>query len=123
MVKGGTLCFWGHWFGKPYDNLHRIVSVDMNVPSSVLTLRFDQNETLIITNPVEIEEFPNRILINKADKVYWQWYYYGKAQEIENIFHHEYVREGNILSGKTNINWRNEDFSDLSISKPAVVLT
>lgn len=19
QVKGGALCFWGHWFGKPYD--------------------------------------------------------------------------------------------------------
>jgi len=27
MIKGGTLCFYGHWFGRPYDNYHEIISI------------------------------------------------------------------------------------------------
>lgn len=42
QVKGGSLCFWGHWFGKPYDNYHQITSVDFD-PTTTSSLYVFQN--------------------------------------------------------------------------------
>src|SRR5687767_8787149 len=55
QVKGGTLCFWGHWFGRPYDNFHQITSVDYDTDTNILTIHFSEQETLTVTNPSDIE--------------------------------------------------------------------
>ena len=66
QVKGGTLCFWGHWFGKPYDNIHEITAVDYDTGTNILTIRFSEQETLTITNPLGIEEYNNRLQIQNS---------------------------------------------------------
>jgi hypothetical protein len=105
QVKGGTLCFWGHWFGKPYDNFHQITSVDFDTTTNVLTIRFSEQETLTVTFPSGITEYKDRLVIANADKVYWQWYYYGKVQEPENLFHYNITKNGDTITGSTNANW------------------
>jgi hypothetical protein len=29
-IKPGTMRFWGEWFGKPYDNQHKLVKCEVN---------------------------------------------------------------------------------------------
>jgi hypothetical protein len=123
QVKGGTLCFWGHWFGKPYDNFHQITSVDFDTTTNVLTIRFSEQETLTVTFPSGITEYKDRLVIANADKVYWQWYYYGKIQEPENLFHYNITKNGDTITGSTNANWYKANWNDLTITKPAVLLT
>lgn len=123
LVKGGTLCFWGHWFGKPYDNFHQITALDYDTDANILTIHFSEQETLTITNPSDIEEYSNRLQINHADKVYWQWYYYGKAQEEENLFYYNITKKDGVITGLTNANWYKANWSDLISTKPAVLLT
>ena len=123
QVKGGTLCFWGHWFGKPYDNIHEITAVEYDTGTNILTLRFSEQETLTITNPLGIVEYNNRLQINQADKVYWQWYYYGKKQETENLLYYDITKNSGGITGLTNANWYKVDWSDLTSTKPAVLLT
>jgi len=123
QVKGGTLCFWGHWFGKPYDNIHEITAVDFDTDTNTLRIRFSEQETLTITNPLGIEEYNNRLQINQADKVYWQWYYYGKKQEEENLLYYDITKNSGVITGVTNANWYKADWSDLTSTKPAVLLT
>ncbi len=24
QIEGGSLCFYGHWFGRPHDNYHQL---------------------------------------------------------------------------------------------------
>ena len=122
-VKGGTLCFWGHWFGRPYDNFHQITVLEYDTDTNILTIHFSEHETLTITNPSDIEEYSNRFQIKQADKVYWQWYSYGKAQEEENLFHYNITRIDGVITGFTNANWYKADWSDLTSTKPAVLLT
>jgi hypothetical protein len=43
-VKSGTLRFRGHWFGRPYDNYHRLVGCDSEF--DVLKLYFNEGEVL-----------------------------------------------------------------------------
>lgn len=123
QVKGGTLCFWGRWFGRPYDNLHQITSVSYDTDLNILTILFSEQETLTVTNPSDIEEYRNRFQINQADKVYWQWYYYGKTQAEENLFYYDITKNGSTVNGLTNANWYKADWSDLTLTKPAVLLT
>jgi len=123
QVQGGTLCFWGHWFGRPYDNFHRIVSVDFDTSTHILTIRFSEQETLVVTNPSDVQEYKDKLQINKADKVHWQWYYYGKTQEPENLFHYDIIRNENTITGSTNTKRFKENWNELTIAKPAVLLT
>jgi len=123
QVKGGTLCFWGHWFGRPYDNFHQITSVDFDTITNILTIRFSEQETLTVTTPADIKEYKNRLEIIKADKVHWQWFYYGKTHEPENLFYYKIERSDNAIKGSTNADWYKADWSDLMVTKPAVLLT
>ena len=123
QVKGGTLCFWGHWFGKPHDNYHQIIKSHFDIEHNILTIQFSERETLTVTNPGDIEEYKNRFQIDTADKVYWQWYYYGKTQENENLLYYSIIKNGDNVNGETNANWYKADWSDLTSTKPAVLFT
>jgi hypothetical protein len=63
LIKGGSLCFYGHWFGRPYDNYHRLELATFDSITNTLTLTFDENETLSILNPQDISEFEKKFTI------------------------------------------------------------
>ncbi len=121
QVKGGTLCFWGHWFGRPYDNIHRITDSNFDLEHNILTIQFSEKETLTVTNPKDIEEYKNRFQITKADKVYWQWHYYGETPGIENLLYYNIINKGYKVIGETNVNSYKTNWSDLTLNKPAVL--
>lgn len=52
LIEKGSLCFWGEWFGRPYDNIHIIESVKCS--STEIVIHFDHGETLYITDPANI---------------------------------------------------------------------
>lgn len=55
--KGGSMRFWGDWFGRPYDNFHVPVSAELD--GRVLTIRFGGGERCIIFDPIDIVNEPN----------------------------------------------------------------
>jgi hypothetical protein len=122
-VNGGALCFWGHWFGRPHDNFHQITSINFDSFTNTLTITFSEQEILTVFNPTEIAEYKGSIQIDMADKIHWQWYYYGRTHEPENLFYYDIKRIDNSIYGTTNVNWYKPDWNLLSISKPAVWLT
>ena len=46
----GTLRIWGDWFGRPYDNAHRIVSVA--VDADTLLIGMDGDELLSVMRAI-----------------------------------------------------------------------
>jgi len=120
-LKGGTLCFYGHWFGRPHDNFHELKRIIYENESNILRLTFSENEVLTIYNPVDISEYPNRITIKDADKINWQWYSYGEIQIENNLFYIEITRVEDKLIGKTNTTWYEEKFETLDPTKPAIL--
>ena len=52
IVPGG-LRFWGAWYGRPYDLLHRIVAAEHD--HDILRLRFNKGEKLTIWSPAHLE--------------------------------------------------------------------
>ena len=123
QIKGGTLCFWGHWFGKPYDNLHVIKKVVLNQSENTLIIYFNEQEILTVYNPVGIEEYPDKIKIINADKVRWQWFYYGREKEDKNLMFYEIVKDGNNLIGYSSESPIKTNWDDLTLTKPAILLT
>lgn len=121
LVKGGSLCFFGHWFGKPYDNCHRLEVATFSRLTNTLTLTFNEKETLTISNPQGIFEYENKLTIGSADQIYWKWYSYGKPQTNNNQYFIEIVKHDNTLSGKTNTDWYKEEFKDLNLKSPALL--
>lgn len=91
-LRAGTLTFWGHWFGKPYDNLHRIVGAD--VVDEALIVYFDHAETLIIDSPRDWSLEGGRLVVGDADRVRFQWFYYGRLPTVETLNHREYLKLG-----------------------------
>ncbi len=120
QVKGGSLCFYGHWFGRPYDNCHRLDFVTFDSLTNTLILNFNEKETLSITNPQEICEFEKRLTIGSADKISWKWFYYGRPQTENNLFFIEINRTDNILKEDTNTDSHKSNFKDLNVTKPAI---
>mgnify|MGYP000855984742 FL=1 len=121
LVKGGSLCFFGHWFGRPHDNYHILELVTYNSSTNSLTFNFNENETLTIFNAQGISEFSNQLIIYSADKIYWEWYYYGKVQTKDTKCFIEILRQDNILTGKTNSDSTKDEFKDLDIKRPALL--
>lgn len=94
--KGGTLRFWGDWFGRPYDNFHKPVSAEHN--GSVLTIRFDNGERLTVFEPSGIVNEQNDFHIESASKIVWEWYYYGRVRTPENLCRLEYTYNRGTVS-------------------------
>ncbi|MDE6733776.1 MAG: hypothetical protein K2J77_12995 [Oscillospiraceae bacterium] len=92
LKTGGSLCFWGEWFGRPYDNIHRPVSAELS--ESVLTIRFESGEKCTIFEPSEIVNEPNDFHIAHASIIVWEWYYYGREHTPENLCRREYTNDG-----------------------------
>ena len=66
VTKGGTMCFYGEWFGRPYDNFHRIIKA--NYENDCLNIYFEKGEILSVFNPIKIINEEKRFEIKKQVK-------------------------------------------------------
>jgi hypothetical protein len=102
-VKAGTLRMWGEWFGKPYDNVHRIVECAGD--NALLSLGFEGGEKLSIWQPEGLEVGPDTFSVKSATKVRWEWDYYGRPKLPQNRYFREFVVEGSSIFPATNVDW------------------
>ena len=72
-VKGGGLCIWGEWFGRPHDNFHIVDTVRWE--KNEIILRFEEGEALYISNPMGIinekEQLINHVVCSFSETVRW----------------------------------------------------
>ena len=80
---GGTLRFYGEWFGRPYDNYHKILECVFR--DGILEIKFDAGETIRIWNPNNIILNKNELIIKDSTCVEFLRYHYGKTQKKENL--------------------------------------
>ena len=116
-LKSGSLRFWGNWFGRPYDNWHRLLRCEAN--SETVILSFNEGEVLVITNPFEVVIDIDRFSIREASSVRWEWFCYGLPKTIENRRFQEYVCDGKSTAFNTNSDADSRD-PNLSASANAV---
>lgn len=114
-IRSGSLCMFGCWFGRPMDNIHRSCSATFE--NDLLTIKFDQGETLEIWNPSALTTDGAVLKIKKASRVKWSWYYYGKLQVQENLHSQEFiVHRSNVF------NQNQQRIKGASIHEAAVVI-
>lgn len=80
----GSICFYGDWFERPYDNHHKIKGY--SYVNDVLEIVFEHWEHLIVIEPSGIINTEKEFSISSAKVVKWSWYPYGSTQkEINKI--------------------------------------
>jgi len=99
-IKPGTLRFWGMWFGKPYDNDRKVVACGLD--GNVLRLRFQQDEQLTIWAPTGLELDSSELRINDAERVLWEWFYYGRPKTDEYHYFWDFVKASETIVSSTN---------------------
>lgn len=88
-LKHGSLQLFGEWFGRPWDNNHSIVAVEAD--ENRLRLTFDDDETLDVWDPEELElESDQLFVIRSASRVRWEWFSYGEPKTPDNRHYVEY---------------------------------
>lgn len=116
-LKSGTLRFWGQWFGKPYDNLHSVVGC--NAQGELLQVFFIEGETLSVWAPRGATVDENVFRIGDAERVRWEWFYYGRPRTPANLYFEEYVKSAEGVSATTNVDWHTP-YLRPDLSHPAV---
>ena len=102
-VKAGSLRFWGEWFGRPYDNRHTIISCDSE--EEVLRLHFDEGEMLSVWVPRDLDISEDSFQIGDAERVRWEWFYYGRPQIAANRYFEEFAKTPQGIEATTNVDW------------------
>lgn len=41
-IRGGALCFYGDWFGRPYDNFHKVIHACYDARMEILEILFER---------------------------------------------------------------------------------
>ena len=93
VSHGGTMRFWGDWFGRPMDNHHRVVSAVYDEDSDILVMTFDGQEECTIYSPVGITSTEHSFYVEDAKTVSWSWYYYGREHTEKNKFQIHYQKQ------------------------------
>jgi hypothetical protein len=101
-LKCGTLRFWGVWFGRPHDNIHRIVNCESN--ADVLRLHFVEGERLTIWYPQRYQIDSSIFRVLCAERVLWEWFYYGRPKTQTNLFFYDFVKTGDTVVASSNVN-------------------
>ena len=86
-----SFCIWGDGPGRPYDNAYELKSKEIDVDQKIIRFQFNGGEECIVENPVGIDWGQKGVRIEKASKIIWKHYYYGKPQTIENTIIFEYI--------------------------------
>ena len=115
--RSGTLRIFGNWFGRPMDNVHDVV--DAASDGDMLILTFKNRETLTIWNPGGYSTIGYTIKIADADRVRWEWYYYGREHTPENLLFHDYTKLDGLISVSRS---HGSDTPGASCDNPAVEL-
>ena len=112
QLKAGSLRFYGEWFGKPYDNCHRIVGC--RTANEALILEFDGGEKLTVKDLDGLNIGPEVFVIRNAATIRWEWFYYGRPQSPENLYFYEFIQSGSTIRATTNVDWYQPNLSPSS---------
>lgn len=93
VLHGGTMRFWGDWFGRPMDNYHKVISAVYDDSLDILTMTFDNAEECIVCSPRGITSTKFTFFIKDAKSITWSWYYYGREHTRDNRFQIQYTKE------------------------------
>ena len=71
LCRGGSICFYGEWFGRPYDNFHQIKNV--KTEKDILYISFAEGESLTIIKPNGIVNSQKAFKVKSALEIIWKY--------------------------------------------------
>jgi hypothetical protein len=116
-VKRGSLRFWGNWLGRPYDNSHSLVGCEAQ--QDILRMHFHEDEVLTVWFPKRFTLDDSTFRINDAERVRWEWFYYGRPKTDANRFFRDFMKTGETVVASTNASWHTLEMK-MDLSLPAV---
>lgn len=119
-IKRGSLAVFGDIFGGRIDNIHTVVGVHANADGSVV-VEFDQGETLQVWDPSGLTIGAASFQVNRASRVRWEWFYYGKERLPQNRYFQEHRVIGDRVEVASNVDWFTPSFAP-SVGRPAAEL-
>lgn len=90
---GGSMRFWGEWFGKPMDNFHRVTKAFYDNNANVLTMHFNAGEICTVYGPIGVLSTEQTFHVENAARVVWSYPYYKSPQGPEVRAQLDFVRE------------------------------
>jgi hypothetical protein len=118
-VKRGSLVVFGDIFGGRIDNVHVVRSAHALGTPERLVIEFDDDEVLEVWDPEDAIVSATDLRINRATKVRWEWFCYGRPKTPENRYFIEHVSAGGAVTTTTNVDWAPLAFRPSS-HRPAV---
>jgi hypothetical protein len=104
-VKRGSLVVFGDIFGGRIDNVHTVRSARAVGTPQRLIIEFDDDEILEVWDPEGAIVSATDLRIDRATKVRWEWFYYGRPKTPENRYFIEHVNVGETITTTTNVDW------------------
>ena len=110
-IKGraGSFRFYGHWLGRATDSIYKLSKIDI-AKDGTITIILEDDEKVIISNPSNLVEKKDCIVVEFADEVIFQWYYYGKDKTKENLYHFRFKYTENEIQTSSNVDWYKPKF-------------
>ena len=118
-VKRGSLVVFGDTFGGRIDNVHVVRSAQAVGTPERLTIEFDDDEVLEVWDPSGGSVSATELRIDRATKVRWEWFYYGRPKTPENRYFIEYSNSRGVVTVTTSLDWAAPAFNP-SAERPAV---
>jgi hypothetical protein len=109
-IKCGSLVVFGDIFGGRIDNIHTIVGAAAEAENCAV-LHFDQNETLRVWNPDGIRVASDEFRVERASRVRWEWFYYGRPQTPDNLYFREHRAFEDHVEASSNVDWYTPTFA------------
>ena len=97
ILKSGSFCFWGEWFGRPLDNSHKCVSASLD--GDVLMAEFADGESLSVYGAKGVFSDEGRFYIKDAELVLWEWDLYDEppGEDSRRFIEYKKLPDGSIL--------------------------
>lgn len=102
-------------------NIHTVIAAHAVGQPQRLVVRFDDDETLEIWDPVGVSVSAIEFRIDHAARVRWEWFYYSRPKTQENRYFIEHAHDGERITVTTNADWAARRFTPSS-ERPAVGL-
>ena len=100
--KGGCLIFFGDIFGgRFHENYHQITAHDYDEIAKIICIHFSEGEICTIYEPENILYGNEAFIIQDASRITWDWYYYGRDKNVENLCRWDFKKVDSLLVSKT----------------------
>ena len=78
ILKKGSFCFWGDWFGRPLDNSHICVSASLD--GDLLMADFADGESLTVYGAKDVLSDEGKFYVTDAEMIVWEWNLYDEPE-------------------------------------------